>query len=334
MIIVLKENRDQKSLDDLRNWLRSMDLEIHYSQGESTTLMGLIGDTSQLDIDMIRSLDIVSNAIRIQEPYKMVNRKFFPEDTVVDVGGLKFGGGNFQIIAGPCSIESESQLNEIAKGVKKYGGSILRGGAFKPRTSPYSFQGMGKDGISLLLEAKSITGMPVVSEITDISQLHLFENVDLIQVGARNMQNFQLLKELGQTDKPILLKRGPASTIEEFLMSAEYLVKWGNPNVILCERGIKTFETATKNTMDISAIPLLKAKSHLPVIADPSHGTGRRDLVAPMALAATSAGADGLIVEVHNQPHLALCDGPQAILPEDFKALVKNVMAIRNLNLY
>ena len=240
MIIVLKENRDQKALDDLRDWLRSLDLEIHYSQGTSTTLIGLVGDTSELDLDVIKSLDIVQNAIRIQDPYKIANRKFHSEDTVVDVGGFKVGGGNFQIIAGPCSIESDIQLNAIARKVKEYGAAILRGGAFKPRTSPYSFQGMGKAGISLLLEAKKNTGMPIVSEITEVSQIDLFEDIDLIQVGARNMQNFELLKELGTSKKPILLKRGPASTMEELLMSAEYIMKEGNSNIILCERGIKT----------------------------------------------------------------------------------------------
>ena len=296
MIIVLKENRDQKALDDLRDWLRSLDLEIHYSQGTSTTLIGLVGDTSELDLDVIKSLDIVQNAIRIQDPYKIANRKFHSEDTVVDVGGFKVGGGNFQIIAGPCSIESDIQLNAIARKVKEYGAAILRGGAFKPRTSPYSFQGMGKAGISLLLEAKKNTGMPIVSEITEVSQIDLFEDIDLIQVGARNMQNFELLKELGTSKKPILLKRGPASTMEELLMSAEYIMKEGNSNIILCERGIKTFEQYTKNTLDISAVPVLKSRTHLPVIVDPSHGTGKRDLVLPMALAATAAGADGLIV--------------------------------------
>ena len=289
MIIVLKENRDQKALDDLRDWLRSLDLEIHYSQGTSTTLIGLVGDTSELDLDVIKSLDIVQNAIRIQDPYKIANRKFHSEDTVVDVGGFKVGGGNFQIIAGPCSIESDIQLNAIARKVKEYGAAILRGGAFKPRTSPYSFQGMGKAGISLLLEAKKNTGMPIVSEITEVSQIDLFEDIDLIQVGARNMQNFELLKELGTSKKPILLKRGPASTMEELLMSAEYIMKEGNSNIILCERGIKTFEQYTKNTLDISAVPVLKSKTHLPVIVDPSHGTGKRDLVLPMALAATAA---------------------------------------------
>ena len=327
MIIVLKENRDQKALDDLRDWLRSLNLEIHYSQGTSTTLIGLVGDTSELDLDVIKSLDIVQNAIRIQDPYKIANRKFHSEDTVVDVGGFKVGGGNFQIIAGPCSIESDIQLNAIARKVKEYGAAILRGGAFKPRTSPYSFQGMGKAGISLLLEAKKNTGMPIVSEITEVSQ------IDLFQVGARNMQNFELLKELGTSKKPILLKRGPASTMEELLMSAEYIMKEGNSNIILCERGIKTFEQDTKNTLDISAVPVLKSKTHLPVIVDPSHGTGKRDLVLPMALAATAAGADGLIVEVHNQPHLALCDGPQSRLPDPFKELVENVSAMRALNL-
>ena len=325
MIIVLKENRDQKALDDLRDWLRSLNLEIHYSQGTSTTLIGLVGDTSELDLDVIKSLDIVQNAIRIQDPYKIANRKFHSEDTVVDVGGFKVGGGNFQIIAGPCSIESDIQLNAIARKVKEYGAAILRGGAFKPRTSPYSFQGMGKAGISLLLEAKKNTGMPIVSEITEVSQIDLFEDIDLIQVGARNMQNFELLKELGTSKKPILLKRGPASTMEELLMSAEYIMKEGNFNIILCERGIKTFEQYTKNTLDISAVPVLKSRTHLPVIVDPSHGTGKWRFVRPMAFASIAAGADGLIMEMHPNPAKALSDGPQSLTPESYYEVMRGV---------
>lgn len=329
MIIVLKKNPDPRELSNLRNWLRDMDFEIHYSHGTSTTLMGLIGDTSSLDIDMIRSLDVVEKAIRIQEPYKRANRKIHPNNTIVDVSGMKFGDGNFQIIAGPCSVESKEQICYIAEDVKLSGATLLRGGAFKPRTSPYSFQGMREEGIKLLMEAKKQTGLPVVTEITDIAHLDLFEDVDLIQVGARNMQNFELLKELGKINKPILLKRGPASTLEELLMSAEYIINGGNENVILCERGIRTFENATKNTLDLSAIPYLKSKTHLPVIVDPSHGTGNSSLVIPMAMAATVAGADGLMIEVHNMPQQALCDGPQALKCEEFEELVKNIEKIR-----
>jgi len=329
MIIVLKNNPEQRQLDNLRSWLLSMGLHIHESKGESTTIMGLIGDTSSVDMDLIRALDIVETVKRITEPYKKGNRKFHPADTIVDISGVKIGGGNFQIIAGPCSVESREQLCNIAEYVKMTGTKLLRGGAFKPRSSPYTFQGMREEGINLLLEAKAQTGLPIVTEVMDISHLPLFENVDLIQVGARNMQNFELLKELGRMKKPILLKRGLSSTLEELLMSAEYILAGGNPNVILCERGIRTFETATRNTLDLSAVPLLKAMTHLPVIVDPSHATGLYKLVAPMSLAAVAAGADGLLIEVHNDPEHALCDGPQSLKPEAFAELVKAIEAIR-----
>ena len=325
MIIVLKQNSDFKELNHLRDWLRSMDLEIHYSHGTSTSLMALIGDTSTLDQDMIKSLDIVENAIRIQEPYKLANRKFHPENTVVDIAGVQFGGGQFQMIAGPCSVESEEQICQIAEEIKDAGASVLRGGAFKPRTSPYSFQGMRGDGIKLLSKAKEKTGLPIITEIADIAHLDLFENVDIIQVGARNMQNFELLRELGKQSKPILLKRGLAATIDDLLMSAEHIMSAGNSNIILCERGIRTFETSTRNTLDLSAIPVLKKKTHLPVIVDPSHGTGSAKLVKPMALAAAAAGADGLMIEVHNMPQMALSDGPQSITPKDFKELTEMI---------
>jgi len=329
MIIVLKNNPEQRQLENLRSWLLSMGLHIHESKGESTTIMGLIGDTSSVDMDLIRALDIVEAVKRITEPYKKGNRKFHPADTIVDISGIKIGGGNFQIIAGPCSVESRDQLCNIAEYVKMTGVKLLRGGAFKPRSSPYTFQGMREEGINLLLEAKAQTGLPIVTEVMDISHLPLFENVDLIQVGARNMQNFELLKELGRMKKPILLKRGLSSTLEELLMSAEYILAGGNPNVILCERGIRTFETATRNTLDLSAVPLLKAMTHLPVIVDPSHATGLYKLVAPMSLAAVAAGADGLLIEVHNDPEHALCDGPQSLKPEAFGELVKAIEAIR-----
>ncbi|MDO4860314.1 MAG: 3-deoxy-7-phosphoheptulonate synthase, partial [Bacillota bacterium] len=306
-----------------------MDFDINFSEGENTTVLGLIGDTSKLDIDLIRALDIVDVVKRIQEPYKSANRQFHPQDTVIDIGGVKIGGGNFQIIAGPCSVESREQISEVAAAVKDAGACLFRGGAFKPRTSPYAFQGLRAEGIKLLLEAKKATGLPIVTEVMDPSHLPLFEDVDVIQVGARNMQNFELLKELGTLKKPILLKRGLSNTLREFLMSAEYIMSGGNENIILCERGIRTFETATRNTLDLAAIPLLKSKTHLPVIVDPSHATGIADLVEPMALAATAAGADGLMIEVHNDPPHALCDGAQSLTPEAFKTLVEKVTALR-----
>ncbi len=318
MIVVLKDNPNQKQLDNLIQWLKSLNLDINYSQGKNTTILGLIGDTSVVDIDLISALDIVEDVKRITEPYKNANRKFHPQDTVVDVNGVKIGGGNFQLIAGPCSVESMDQIISVAESVKASGATMLRGGAFKPRTSPYAFQGMRDKGIELLLEAKRVTGLPIVSEIMDLSQLSLFEEVDVVQVGARNMQNFELLKELGKIRKPVLLKRGLSSTLQELLMSAEYIMAGGNGQVILCERGIRTFETVTRNTLDLSAVPLLKTMTHLPVIVDPSHATGLSKLVKPMALGAAAVGADGLLIEVHNDPVHALCDGQQSLTPEAF----------------
>ncbi|MGN0703336.1 MAG: 3-deoxy-7-phosphoheptulonate synthase [Lentihominibacter sp.] len=330
MIVVLKDNPDQKQLDNLVSWLKSMGLDIHFSKGQSATIMGLIGDTAAVDIDLVNSLDIVETVKRVQEPYKNVNRKFHPDDTVVEIApGVKIGGGNFQVIAGPCSVESEEQVCEVAAAVKEAGAGLYRGGAFKPRTSPYAFQGMRDEGIKLLLEAKEKSGLPIVTEVMDISHLPLFENVDVIQVGARNMQNFELLKELGHLRKPILLKRGLSSTLKELLMSAEYIMAGGNENIILCERGIRTFETATRNTLDLASIPLLKTMTHLPVIVDPSHATGIAHLVKPMAMAATAAGADGLMIEVHNNPSCALCDGAQSLTPADFADVMKAVELIR-----
>ncbi len=330
MIVILKDNPDQKQLDNLVAWLKSMGLDIHFSKGESTTIMGLIGDTASVDIDLINALDIVETVKRVQEPYKNVNRKFHPDDTVVEITkDVKIGGGNFQVIAGPCSVESEEQVCFVAEEVKKAGAGLYRGGAFKPRTSPYAFQGMRDEGIKLLLEAKEKSGLPIVTEVMDISHLPLFENVDVIQVGARNMQNFELLKELGHLDKPILLKRGLSSTLKELLMSAEYIMAGGNEKIILCERGIRTFETATRNTLDLAAIPLLKTMTHLPVIVDPSHATGIAHLVKPMAMAATAAGADGLMIEVHNDPSKALCDGAQSLTPEAFADVMDAVGRIR-----
>jgi len=330
MIILLKNKADERQVANLQNWLKSMGFGIHMSAGESQTIMGLIGDTSRLDIDVIKSLEIVENVQRIQEPYKNANRKFHAADTVVNVGEkVKIGGGHFEVIAGPCSVETEEQIVYVAKRVKAAGAGLLRGGAFKPRTSPYAFQGLHEEGIRLLLLAKKETGLPIVTEIMDINHLPLFEEVDVIQVGARNMQNFELLKELGQTRKPILLKRGLANTIQEWLMSAEYIMAGGNDNVILCERGIRTFETATRNTLDLSAVPVLHKLTHLPVVVDPSHATGYAHLVKPMAVAAAAAGADGLMIEVHNDPPHALSDGAQSLTPEAFDDVMRCISAVR-----
>ena len=328
MIIILKSNPDEQQKQNLITWLHSLGLDTHMSQGEYQTILGLVGDTSKVDLDLIKSLEIVQDVKRIREPYKNVNRDFHPDDTVLEIGGAKIGGGNFQFIAGPCSVESEEQIIEVAKAVKKSGARLLRGGAFKPRTSPYAFQGMGAEGIRLLLEAKKATGMPIVTEIMNISPLPLFEEIDVVQVGARNMQNFDLLKELGHSDKVILLKRGLANTLEELLMSAEYIMAGGNERIILCERGIRTFETYTRNTLDISAVPLIKMKSHLPVVVDPSHASGHSYLVEPLALAAAAAGADGLMIEVHNDPARALCDGPQSLSPQMFEHVAGKVKQI------
>ena len=329
MVVLLKKNPDQNQVENLVAWLKGQNLQVHMSEGTTQTIMGLIGDTTSVDIDLLKALDIVEDVKRIQEPYKNANRKFHPADTVIEVGGVKIGGGNFAIAAGPCSVESEEQICLVAELVKKSGASLLRGGAFKPRTSPYAFQGMREEGIRLLLEAKEKTGLPIVTEIMDLSHLPLFENVDVIQVGARNMQNFELLKALGHTDKPILLKRGLSSTIQELLMSAEYIMAGGNERVMLCERGIRTFETATRNTLDLSCIPVLKSLTHLPVIIDPSHATGVAKLVPPMAMAAVAAGADGLIIEVHNDPPHAACDGQQSLTPQAFDELARSVDKLR-----
>ena len=334
MVVLLKSNPNEKQLENLIAWLESRHIEVHPTVGTSQTILGLIGDTSTLDINLIRALDIVEDVKRIQEPYKNANRKFHPDDTVIQVGGKNstpafIGGGHYALIAGPCSVESETQICEVAAAVKEGGATILRGGAFKPRTSPYSFQGMRGEGIRLLLEAQEKTGLPIVTEIMDAEQLPLFEDVDMIQVGARNMQNFELLKKLGHTQKPILLKRGLSSTIEELLMSAEYILAGGNSNVVLCERGIRTFETVTRNTLDISAIPVLHSRTHLPIVIDPSHATGISRLVSPLSLAATAAGADGLIIEVHNDPAHALCDGPQSLTPDAFTQLSSKLSILR-----
>ena len=331
MIAVLKHNVTKKQQEEFISWLKAQKLDVHISEGRDYTVLGLVGDTSNLDVDLIKSFEIVDSVKRVTEPFKQCNRKFHPENTIIDVGGTKIGGINFAMIAGPCSVETREQITEVAKSVKKSGATMLRGGAFKPRTSPYDFQGLKADGIELLLEAKKETGLPIVTEIMNANHLPLFEHVDVIQVGARNMQNFELLKELGKTNKTILLKRGLANTLKEFLMSAEYIMSEGNQNIILCERGIRTFETYTRNTLDLSAVPMLRELTHLPIVIDPSHATGVSKLVKPMAMAAAAAGADGLMIEVHNDPINALCDGAQSLTPEQFDDVSKSVMKIRKV---
>ncbi len=330
MVVILKRDPNEAQLQSLISWLEGKGIEIHPTVGVHQTILGLVGDTASLDINLINALDIVEDVKRIQEPYKNANRKFHPDDTVVKVGNTQIGGGNLTLIAGPCSVESEEQIISVAESVKKSGATILRGGAFKPRTSPYSFQGLRGEGIRLLKLAREATGLPVVTEIMDTTQLSLFEDVDMIQVGARNMQNFELLKLLGTVDKPILLKRGPAATYEELLMSAEYIMAGGNQNVVLCERGIRTFETYTRNTLDISAIPVLKKLTHLPIVIDPSHSSGKWELVAPLSCGAVATGADGLIIEVHNDPEHALCDGPQSLKPAAFERLAKKLVYLHS----
>ena len=330
MIVILKKTAERQQVELFENWLRSMGLELHKSVGENHTIVGLVGDTSRVDIESILALDIVEMVRRIQEPYKNANRKFHEEDTVITLAnGAQIGGGRFLVMAGPCSVETEEQIISVAQSVKAAGAQVLRGGAFKPRTSPYAFQGLHEEGIRLLLKAREATGLPIVTEIMDAKHLPLFEDIDMIQVGARNMQNFELLKELGKLRKPVLIKRGMANTLQELLMSAEYVMAGGNEQVILCERGIRTFETATRNTMDLSVIPVLHQLTHLPVVVDPSHATGRWELVAPMALAATASGADGLMIEVHNDPEHALCDGPQSLRPDRFAGMMEKVRAIQ-----
>ena len=331
MIIILKDNADKRQLDALKRWVETQNVHVHQSEGAHQTILGLVGDTVRIDIDMIKQLEIVEDVRRIQEPFKSANRKFHPMDTVIDVNGVPVGDGSLCVIAGPCSIESETQIMTVARSVKKSGASMLRGGAFKPRTSPYSFQGMRDEGIKLLLQAGKETGLPVVTEVMDLSQLDLFADVDVIQVGARNMQNFELLKQLGHCKKPILLKRGLSATYQELLMSAEYILANGNDNVILCERGVRTFEDYTRNTLDISMIPAMKELSHLPVIIDPSHAAGMSRFVSPLSRAAVAAGTDGLIIEVHNDPARAKCDGPQSLTMEAFDSLMKELNRLHEL---
>ena len=331
MIAVLKRGTTLTQRQHLVDWLKNMNLDVHISEGVEVTVLGLIGDTSRIDMELLKSLEMVETVKRVSEPYKQANRKFHPKDTIIEVGDVKIGGGHFAMIAGPCSVESEDQIIQVAQAVKESGAKLLRGGAFKPRTSPYAFQGMKGEGIRLLMKAREATGLPIVTEIMNIANLDLFADVDVIQVGARNMQNFDLLRELGKTTKPILLKRGLANTLEELLMSAEYIMSEGNEQVILCERGIRTFETATRNTLDLSAVSVLHGISHLPVVVDPSHATGKAKLVEPMACAAAACGADAIMIEVHNNPSCALCDGAQSLTPDQFYQLSKKVQKIREV---
>ena len=331
MIAVLKQGTTPEQTAHLVEWLKQMNLDVHISEGVEVTILGLIGDTTRVDMELLKSLEIVEKVTRVSEPFKQANRKFHPKDTIVQAGNIRIGGGYFAMIAGPCSVESEEQIIEVATAVKESGAHILRGGAFKPRTSPYAFQGMKGEGIRLLLKAKAATGMPIITELMNINDLDLFNDVDIIQIGARNMQNFDLLKEIGKTNKPILLKRGLANTFQELLMSAEYIMSEGNENIILCERGIRTFETYTRNTLDLSAIPVLHELSHLPVVVDPSHATGKAKLVAPMAVAAAAAGADGIMIEVHNNPACALCDGAQSLTPAQFDELNHRIRTVREV---
>ncbi len=329
MIAVLKRGTTPEQKEHLINWLKHMNLDVHISDGEEITVLGLVGDTSRVDMDLLNSLEIVDSVKRVSEPFKQANRKFHPNDSIISVGDAKIGGGYFAMIAGPCSVETREQIVDVANSVKSAGADILRGGAFKPRTSPYAFQGLKDEGIRLLLEAKKATGLPIITEIMNVRSLDLFEDVDIIQVGARNMQNFDLLQELGKTSKPILLKRGLANTLQELLMSAEYIMSEGNENIILCERGIRTYETYTRNTLDLSAVPVLHELTHLPVVVDPSHATGKSALVPSMAIAAAACGADGIMIEVHNDPAHALCDGAQSLTPDQFMDLNMRIRKVR-----
>lgn len=330
MIAVLKHGTTKEQKDQLIDWLKNQNLDVHISEGEEYTVLGLVGDTSKVDVELLSSLDMVDSVKVVSEPFKKSNRKFHPDNSIIKISDdVSIGDGNFAIMAGPCSVESRDQIIEVANRVKASGAKILRGGAFKPRTSPYDFQGLKADGIELLLEAKKATGLPIVTEIMSITHLDLFNDIDVIQVGARNMQNFELLKELGHTNKPILLKRGLSNTLKEFLMSAEYIMAGGNENVILCERGIRSYDTYTRNILDLASVPMLRELTHLPIIVDPSHATGRAKLVEPMAMAAAACGADGLMIEVHNDPMNALCDGAQSLTPDQFDVVCKKVSRIR-----
>ena len=331
MIAVVKREATESQVKNLIGWFEKQGIRVNESKGEYCTVLGLIGDTTAIDIDLLQGLDIIESVTRISDPFKKANRKFHPEDTVVDIGGVKIGGGNFAVMAGPCSVESEEQIIETAKAVKAAGATLLRGGAFKPRTSPYDFQGLHEEGIRLLIMAREATGLPIVSEIMSPEQLPVFEDIDCLQVGARNMQNFDLLKALGKTKKPVLLKRGLSATLKELLMSAEYIMSEGNPNIILCERGIRTYETYTRNTFDVSAIAALKELSHLPVVADPSHATGKVSLIKPMSMAAIVSGADALEIEVHTCPKKALSDAAQQLTPDQFTDVMDAIGKARSI---
>ncbi|WP_127836969.1 3-deoxy-7-phosphoheptulonate synthase [Clostridium prolinivorans] len=333
MIIIMKPNTEKEAIEKLKLKVESLGVKVNMSEGENCCVLGLIGDTRKIDPNQFLTDENVDKVLRVQEPFKLANRKFHPQDSVIKVGENSIGGDKIAVMAGPCSVESEEQIISIAKQVKESGATFLRGGAFKPRTSPYSFQGLKEDGLELLKLAKQETGLPIVTEVMAVNQIEkVMESADILQIGARNMQNYDLLKEVGKTDKPILLKRGFSATIEEFIMSAEYIMAEGNQNVIFCERGIRTFETYTRNTLDLSAIPALKKLTHLPVIVDPSHATGLWWMVEPLAKAAIAVGADGLIIEVHNDPANAKCDGEQSIKPERFDTLMKSLKEIAKIN--
>jgi len=332
MIVVLKQSATLEDRARLIEWLKTLGVsDVHISEGEYQTVLGLVGNTSKVDMDLVASIDYVDAVKRVTDPFKRCNRKFHPDDTIVEIGDVKVGHGHFVMIAGPCSVETEEQIVGIAKAVKAAGANMLRGGAFKPRTSPYDFQGLRATGLELLRIARAETGLPIVTELMGVKDLELFEDVDVIQIGARNMQNFDLLREVGKLRKPILLKRGLASTLKEFLMSAEYIMAEGNEQIILCERGIRTFDDYTRNTLDLAAVPMLRELTHLPIIVDPSHATGIARLVPPMALAAAAGGCDGLIIEVHNDPLHALCDGAQSLRPEEYAELAKKVEKVREV---
>ncbi|MBR2832406.1 MAG: 3-deoxy-7-phosphoheptulonate synthase [Oscillospiraceae bacterium] len=331
MIVVLKQKTPDEKRAQLIEWLEGQGLKVHISEGEYQTVLGLVGNTSHVDMDLIASLGIVDSVKRVTDPFKCCNRKFHPDDTIVEVGDVRIGHGHFVMIAGPCSVETEEQIVAVAKAVKKSGAQMLRGGAFKPRTSPYDFQGLKAEGIELLKIARAETGLPIVTEVMGVRDLPLFEDVDVVQIGARNMQNFDLLREVGRLKKPVLLKRGLANTLKELLMSAEYIMAGGNEQVILCERGIRTFDDYTRNTLDLAAVPMLRELTHLPIIVDPSHATGIARLVPPMAMSAAACGSDGLIIEVHNDPMHALCDGAQSLTPEEYDVLADKVRRIREV---
>ncbi|MCF0138098.1 MAG: 3-deoxy-7-phosphoheptulonate synthase [Oscillospiraceae bacterium] len=331
MIVILKHSTTEEKRNQLISWLKRQGVDVHVSVGEYQTVLGMVGNTDMIDKELVASLDIVDSVKVVTDPFKCCNRKFHPDDSVISVGDVKIGGGNFCMIAGPCSVESEEQIVSVAKSVKAAGAGLLRGGAFKPRTSPYDFQGLKATGLELLKIARQETGLPIVTEVMGTADLHLFEDVDLIQIGARNMQNYDLLREVGKMGKPVLLKRGLANTIKELLMSAEYIMAGGSEDVILCERGIRTFDDYTRNTLDLAVVPVLHELTHLPVIVDPSHATGLARLVRPMALAAAVCGSDGLIIEVHNDPMHALCDGAQSLLPEDYAKLAEEVRKVREV---